>query len=76
MSNILIADSGATSSSWCLINGGIVINSFITNGISPIYQSVEEISIEIERVVYPHLSNIDINIDAIRFYCADRKSVV
>lgn len=70
MSNILIADSGATSSSWCLINGGIVITSFITNGISPIYQSVDEISIEIERVVYPHLSNIDINIDAIRFYCA------
>lgn len=52
---ILIADSGATKTDWCLVEKGIIIHRFNTKGISPIFQSKEEITEEIKEHVYPQL---------------------
>lgn len=68
MRNILIADSGATSTNWSVINRGVVIHSFVTEGISPIHQSEKEIITEMKSVTSAHIRSI--NIDAIRFYGA------
>ena len=53
--NILIADSGATKTDWCLLQGGQVIYRFSTKGISPIFQTQKEISKEIKEHVFPQL---------------------
>jgi len=37
--NILIADSGATKTDWCLTYGGEIVQRFSTKGISPVYQT-------------------------------------
>lgn len=63
---ILIADSGATKTDWTLLEGGEVTHKFNTKGISPIFQTEEEISIEIKEQVYPQLK--DKMPDAIYFY--------
>ncbi|MDR1517941.1 MAG: ATPase [Dysgonamonadaceae bacterium] len=64
--HILIADSGATKTDWCLAQNGTPLHRFCTKGISPIYQSEEEISAEIAENVSPQLQGK--TIDAIRFY--------
>ena len=64
--NILIADSGATKTDWCLTQHGAEQQRFFTKGISPIYQTEEEIAKEISENVFPQLK--DQKIDAIRFY--------
>lgn len=51
----LIADSGATKTEWSLLQNEEVVLSFITNGISPIFQTQKEISEEIKKYVYPQL---------------------
>lgn len=66
MKNILIADSGATKTDWCAVAGGKIEKRFETKGISPIYQSQEEIAEEIRREVYPLLKNH--SIASIHFY--------
>lgn len=50
---ILIADSGATKTEWCLLEDAKTTHKFYTKGISPVYQSQEEISEEIKVCVYP-----------------------
>ena len=52
---ILIADSGATKTDWCLLQQGEIIHRFNTKGISPVFQSQEEIAKEIKTHVYPQL---------------------
>lgn len=52
---ILIADSGASKTDWCLLEGGEVKHRFNTIGISPIFQTQQEISKEIKHFVYPQL---------------------
>jgi len=63
---ILIADSGATKTDWCLIKNGEIINRFISKGLSPIYQTEGELSSEIELNVLPRFN--EFAIDEINFY--------
>lgn len=63
---ILIADSGATNTDWCLLQKGKVIHRFNTKGISPIFQTQDEISEEIKKHVYPEVK--ERMPDAIFFY--------
>jgi N-acetylglucosamine kinase-like BadF-type ATPase len=63
---MLIADSGATKTDWCLVRGDEVLQRFSGKGISPIYQSEEEIAQEIREHVYPLLTDNDVG--AIHFY--------
>ena len=64
--NILIADSGATKTDWCLARNGEILQRFSGNGISPVYQSEEEIALGIREQVWPHLKEREIH--AIHFY--------
>ena len=75
--NILIADSGATKTDWCLVRDGEILQRFSGNGISPVYQSEEEIALEIREQVWPHLKEREIH--AIHFYgsgCIPGKTVL
>lgn len=63
---ILIADSGATKTDWCLLQQGEILHRFNTKGISPIFQSEDEIANEIKEHVYPQLK--EKMPDAIYFY--------
>ena len=62
----LIADSGATKTSWCLSIEGQLHQQYNSQGISPIYQSPKEIEEYIHRSVYPMFENKEIK--AIYFY--------
>lgn len=66
MKHILIADSGATKTDWCLTTNGEVIRRFTSKGISPVFQTQEEIAEEIKLTVFPVLK--DETIDAVYFY--------
>jgi len=75
--NLLIADSGATKTDWCLARDGEILQRFSGNGISPVYQSEEEIAMEIREQVWPHLKEREIH--AIHFYgsgCIPGKTVL
>ena len=63
---ILIADSGATKTDWCLLKSGEVLHRFFTKGISPVFQTQQEISEEIKEHVYSQLQ--EIMPDTILFY--------
>lgn len=63
---ILIADSGATKTDWCLVKKGEIIHRFQTKGLSPIFQSQEEITGEIKEQVLPEVK--EKMPDAIFFY--------
>lgn len=63
---VLIADSGATKTDWLLARNGEIVKRFSTKGISPVYQSQEEIAEEIKQNVYPILK--DKPIASIHFY--------
>lgn len=65
---ILIADSGATKTDWCLTKNGEILHRFSGTGISPVYQTGEEIAREIKLHVYPILKNVHIR--AVYFYGA------
>ena len=68
---ILIADSGATKTDWCLTKNGEIIQRFPTKGISPVFQTGEEIAQEIRSHVYPELK--DAGIKAIYFYGSPKR---
>ena len=73
----MIADSGATKTDWCLVRDGEILQRFSGNGISPVYQSEEEIAMEIREQVWPHLKEREIH--AIHFYgsgCIPGKTVL
>lgn len=63
---ILIADSGATKTDWCLTKNGEIIQRFSTKGISPVFQTGEEIAEEIRLHVQPLLKDAEIGV--IYFY--------
>ena len=63
---ILIADSGATKTDWCLTTGGEIIDRFSGKGISPVYQTEQEIADEIRQHLYPLLKERPLH--AIHFY--------
>lgn len=63
---MLIADSGATKTDWCLVNREKILQRFSGKGISPVYQSEEEIAQEIQEHVFPLLKNPAVG--AIHFY--------
>ncbi len=65
---ILIADCGATKSDWCLVDQGEITHRFLSIGISPIFQTQEEIAKEIKDRVYTQFK--DASISAIYFYGA------
>lgn len=56
--NKLIADSGATKTDWCLTSKGEIILRFSTKGISPVYQTEDEIAEMIAQQVLPNLTEI------------------
>lgn len=68
MQEILIVDGGATKSDWSLTKNGEAVYRFSGKGISPVYQTGEEIAEEIKLHVHPFLK--DANIGAIYFYGA------
>src|SRR5690554_4069154 len=57
---ILIADSGATKADWCLIQGREIIHRFTSKGISPVFQTGEEMMREIRENVLPPLQEAPI----------------
>lgn len=68
MREILIADSGATKTDWCLTKEREVLCRLSGKGISPIHQTGESIAEEIRLHVLPLFK--DSNIGAIYFYGA------
>ncbi len=70
----LIADSGATKTDWCLIKGNEILKHYSGKGISPVFQTEDQISNEIHNNVFPEFK--EWNISKIHFYgsgCIDTK---
>ena len=65
---ILIADSGATKTDWCLISNGEILQQYNGKGISPIFQTQDEIAEEVKLNIYPVFNKWDIS--RIYFYGA------
>jgi N-acetylglucosamine kinase-like BadF-type ATPase len=64
----IIADSGSTKTTWCVVDQGIQHKKIQTSGINPFYQTEEEISLLIAEFVVPETAGI--NISDIWFYGA------
>jgi N-acetylglucosamine kinase-like BadF-type ATPase len=65
---ILIADSGSTKTEWCVAETGKSVQSIITNGINPFFQSEEEIGGALRATLLPELPTN--KYDALYFYGA------
>ena len=63
---ILIVDSGATKADWCLVSGKVITHKLKSNGISPVFQTKEEMEYEIRQNILPLLK--EVSIKAIYFY--------
>lgn len=63
---ILIVDSGATKADWCVVSGKEIINKFKSKGISPVFQTKEEMEDEIRLNILPLFKHISLK--AIYFY--------
>lgn len=75
--NRLIADSGATKTDWSLINDEKIIYRYTGKGISPIFQTLEDIILELNESVSPVFKLW--NISEIYFYgsgCTIEKSPI
>lgn len=71
----LIADSGATKTEWCLLNGNKK-TIFITQGMSPYFISADEMEIILTNELQPQLKKI--TVDEIYYYgtgCANQENV-
>ena len=64
---ILIADSGSTSTDWCLVNENKLIDQIESPGINPFYQSPDEISNLLSTHLIPLKSS---HIQSVYFYGA------
>ncbi|MDD4777869.1 MAG: ATPase [Fermentimonas sp.] len=62
----LIADSGATKTDWCLIDGKEISYRFSGKGISPVFQSEGQIAEEVNKQVFPEFKKWEL--DEIHFY--------
>lgn len=67
---ILIADSGSTKTEWCIADEGqgVSIQTIVTAGTNPYFQSPEEIAGEIKETLCPAIAGY--NIKTIYFYGA------
>ena len=65
---ILIVDCGATKSDWSLVEQGKITHRFMSVGISPIFQTTNEIANEIKERVLPQFQSASLS--AIYFYGA------
>ena len=75
---ILIADSGATKTDWCIGNSPTDYRIIHTQGINPFHQSQEHINKVLEEELMPQLKNIE-EISQIHFYgagCTPEKSII
>lgn len=63
---ILIADSGATKADWCLVRGEEVLHRYKSAGITPVFQTKEEMTRVIRENVWPQFKETPIK--AIYFY--------
>ena len=50
---ILLADSGATKTHWCLLQKDAPVQEFFTSGINPTYLSQEDIELQIVKIEKP-----------------------
>lgn len=64
----LMADSGATKTTWCIVNGLHTIQTITTDGINPFFQTRDNITQLITKQVAPHLP--DTPLDTVHFYGA------
>lgn len=76
---ILIADSGSTKTHWCVVDKAVEFKHIFTKGINPFYQTVNEITQEIDLNLIPQLNGIEI--EKIYFYGAgcsfpEKKAIV
>lgn len=62
---ILIADSGATKTSWCISENGKILKQFVTEGVSPYFRTIDDIVKEWKRSL---LINFTKKADYIFFY--------
>jgi len=67
---ILIADSGSTQTSWCVVENGTPLQLLKTSGINPYFQSEEEISDRLSEELLPRLEVDSKDINAVCFYGA------
>jgi len=67
---ILIADSGSTTTSWCVAENDSPPQWFTTSGINPYFQSKEDISTQLVEELSPQLEVVKKNVKAVYFYGA------
>lgn len=65
---ILLVDGGSTKSDWCLVDRTVLVKRFSTKGMNPFFRSGEDIREEIEKIIVPFISDIDI--EAVHFFGA------
>jgi glucosamine kinase len=63
---ILIADSGATKTDWCLAEDGVALQRITTQGINPFHQDADTIRHILIDELLPALNDVDI--DSVAFY--------
>lgn len=62
----LLADSGASKTDWVILQSDNVVHQFQTMGISPLFQTEEEIAVMVRADVLPQTAGHDIH--KVRFY--------
>ncbi|MDD4514159.1 ATPase [Massilibacteroides sp.] len=65
---ILIADSGSTKTDWSVVVHGRRVNSVLTKGINPFFQTEEDIFEELKTTLLPNIK--DLPIQSVIFYGA------
>ena len=61
----LIADSGSTKTDWALVENGMVLGKFQTQGINPVHQDDATIITILQDELLPHLSTFNSSLKAI-----------
>jgi len=64
----IIADSGATKTDWCLINGAGEVQTVQTVGLNPYFLDEDEILNVLRKDLYPYLDNK--KVEQVYFYGA------
>ena len=73
---ILIADSGATKSDWCLVKAGKIHKRINTQGINPFHQSEADIMKVLQEELMPNLPEIPSSVFFYGAGCTPEKSVI
>lgn len=64
----LIADSGSTKTDWALVENGMVLGKFQTQGINPFHQDDTTIITILQDELLPHLSTFNSPVSTLHFY--------